>query len=92
MAVATRQQRRLRRRRRVRAKVRGSAERPRLSVYRSNRGISGQLIDDDSGKTIDDWLRADNTVAPPPYPYTAGSAPTSPPAAGAGTAGADSIP
>jgi large subunit ribosomal protein L18 len=52
MAVPTSQQRRLRRRRRVRAKIRGSAERPRLSVYRSNRGVSAQLIDDDAGKTL----------------------------------------
>ena len=52
MAVMTKPQRRLRRRRRVRAKVRGSAERPRLSVYRSNRGVFAQLIDDDSGKTV----------------------------------------
>jgi large subunit ribosomal protein L18 len=36
----------------VRAKVRGSAERPRLSVFRSNRGMFAQLIDDDSAKTI----------------------------------------
>ena len=36
----------------MRAKVRGSAERPRLSVYRSNRGVFAQLIDDDSGKTV----------------------------------------
>ena len=36
---------RLRRRRRVRAKVRGTAARPRVSVFRSNRGISAQLID-----------------------------------------------
>jgi large subunit ribosomal protein L18 len=36
----------------VRAKVRGSAERPRLSVYRSNRGLFAQLIDDDTGKTV----------------------------------------
>ena len=43
---------RLRRHRRVRAKVRGSAERPRLVVFRSNRGIEAQLIDDDSGKTL----------------------------------------
>jgi large subunit ribosomal protein L18 len=42
----------LRRHRRVRAKVRGSAERPRLVVFRSNRGIEGQLVDDDSGKTL----------------------------------------
>ncbi len=43
---------RLRRHRRVRAKVRGSAERPRLVVFRSNRGIEAQLVDDDSGKTL----------------------------------------
>jgi large subunit ribosomal protein L18 len=52
MSVQTRPQQRLRRRRRVRAKVRGSAERPRLSVFRSNRGVSAQLIDDVAGKTI----------------------------------------
>ena len=52
MAVKTQQQRRLRRRRRVRAKVRGSAERPRLAVYRSNRGLYAQLIDDDHGHTL----------------------------------------
>ncbi|HLX32767.1 MAG TPA: 50S ribosomal protein L18 [Gaiellaceae bacterium] len=42
----------MRRHRRVRAKVRGSAERPRLVVFRSNRGIEAQLIDDDAGKTL----------------------------------------
>jgi large subunit ribosomal protein L18 len=42
----------MRRRRRVRAKIRGTAERPRLSVYRSNRGLFAQLIDDDSGRTV----------------------------------------
>jgi large subunit ribosomal protein L18 len=52
MAVQTRQQSRMRRRRRVRAKIRGTAERPRLSVYRSNRGLFAQLIDDDSGRTV----------------------------------------
>jgi large subunit ribosomal protein L18 len=52
MTVTTRPQRRLRRRRRVRAKVRGSAERPRVSVFRSNRGIAAQLVDDDSGRTL----------------------------------------
>ena len=40
------------RRRRVRARIRGSAERPRLSVYRSNRGVFAQLIDDDSARTL----------------------------------------
>ena len=52
MAVQTKQQRRLRRRRRVRAKVSGTAERPRLSVFRSNRGVFAQLIDDRAGKTL----------------------------------------
>ena len=52
MSVTTKDAKRLRRRRRVRAKVRGSAERPRLSVFRSNRGIQAQLIDDDAGVTL----------------------------------------
>jgi large subunit ribosomal protein L18 len=52
MSVQTKEARRLRRRRRVRAKVRGSADRPRLSVFRSNRGILAQLIDDDRGHTV----------------------------------------
>jgi len=41
-----------RRHARVRAKVKGTASRPRLSVYRSNRGMFLQLIDDASGKTL----------------------------------------
>jgi large subunit ribosomal protein L18 len=52
MAIPTAEQRRLRRRRRVRAKIRGTADRPRLSVYRSNKGVFAQLIDDDAGRTI----------------------------------------
>jgi large subunit ribosomal protein L18 len=52
MTVVSKQQQRLRRRRRVRAKVRGTAERPRLSVYRSNRGVFAQLVDDDAGATL----------------------------------------
>ncbi len=61
MAIQTAHQRRLRRRRRVRAKVRGSAARPRLSVYRSNRGLFAQLIDDDSSRTLAQvsWTEAD---------------------------------
>ena len=52
MSVLTKEQRRLKRRRRVRAKVAGTATRPRISVFRSNRGISAQLIDDAAGKTL----------------------------------------
>ena len=52
MTVKTKPQARLRRRRRVRAKITGTAERPRISVFRSNRGISAQLIDDLSGRTL----------------------------------------
>ena len=52
MAVLTKPQKRLRRRRRVRARIRGNPERPRLSVYRSNRGVFAQLIDDDAGRTL----------------------------------------
>jgi large subunit ribosomal protein L18 len=52
MTVLTSQQRRLRRRRRVRARVSGTAERPRLSVYRSNKGVFAQLIDDREGHTV----------------------------------------
>ena len=52
MTVATRPAKRLRRRRRVRAKITGTAERPRISVFRSNRGVFAQLIDDTSGRTL----------------------------------------
>jgi len=43
---------RIRRAGRVRRKVRGTAERPRLSVFRSNRHIVAQLVDDDAGRTL----------------------------------------
>jgi large subunit ribosomal protein L18 len=52
MSVVTKPQQRLKRRRRVRAKVTGSAERPRISVFRSNRGIHAQLVDDVAGRTL----------------------------------------
>ncbi|MGI8805198.1 MAG: 50S ribosomal protein L18 [Thermoleophilaceae bacterium] len=52
MSTQTKPAQRLRRRRRVRAKVRGTAERPRLSVFRSNRGVQAQLIDDVAARTI----------------------------------------
>jgi large subunit ribosomal protein L18 len=43
---------RTRRHRRVRGKIAGTAERPRLVVHRSNRGIVAQLVDDESGRTL----------------------------------------
>ena len=52
MTILTKGERRLRRRRRVRAKVSGTATRPRISIFRSNRGICAQLIDDDTGRTL----------------------------------------
>jgi large subunit ribosomal protein L18 len=52
MAVLTKREARDRRHRRVRGKVAGTAERPRLVVFRSNRGIEAQLVDDTAGKTL----------------------------------------
>jgi large subunit ribosomal protein L18 len=63
MAVKTKQQARLRRHRRVRAKVVGTAERPRLAVYRSNRGIAAQVIDDAAGRTLAAASSQDKSLA-----------------------------
>ncbi len=52
MSVLTKREARMRRHRRVRGKVAGTAERPRLVVFRSNRGISAQLIDDGAARTL----------------------------------------
>ena len=43
---------RRKRSRRVRAKIRGTAQRPRLTVFRSNRNIFAQIVDDGSGATL----------------------------------------
>ena len=62
MAVLTKPQARARRHRRVRGKLFGTAERPRLVVFRSNRGIEAQLVDDLEGRTLAaaSWLHLRN--------------------------------
>lgn len=52
MATLTNKELRDRRHNRVRAKISGTAARPRLAVYKSNKFISAQLIDDEAGKTL----------------------------------------
>jgi large subunit ribosomal protein L18 len=52
MSVLTKREARMRRHRRVRGKISGTAERPRLVVFRSNRGIFAQLVDDEAGRTV----------------------------------------
>ena len=47
-----RQQARLKRKKRIRKKIYGTTERPRLSVFRSSRHIYAQIIDDTAGRTI----------------------------------------
>jgi large subunit ribosomal protein L18 len=61
MSVKSKHTIRLKRRRRVRSKVRGTADRPRLSVFRSNRGMLAQVIDDVQGHTVASvvWTEAD---------------------------------
>ena len=52
MSTLTVRKARIRRHKRVRTKVTGTAERPRLAVFRSNRGIEAQLVDDLEGRTL----------------------------------------
>lgn len=52
MTTNTKKQFRLKRHRRVRATITGTVVRPRVSVFKSNRHIFGQVIDDENGKTI----------------------------------------
>jgi large subunit ribosomal protein L18 len=52
MSVLTVRQARVRRHKRVRKRIFGTVERPRLVVFRSNRGIEAQLVDDVDGKTL----------------------------------------
>ena len=52
MTTLTVREARQRRHRRIRGKIAGTAARPRLAVYRSNKGISAQLVDDLTGRTL----------------------------------------
>ena len=65
MSTLTKTQARKRRHRRVRGKVTGTAERPRLTVFRSNRGISAQLVDDVNGRTLvgSSWIALPKTFS-----------------------------
>ena len=56
---------RLRRHKRVRGKISGTAERPRLNVFRSSTNIYAQIIDDTVGKTICSASTADASIADP---------------------------
>jgi large subunit ribosomal protein L18 len=63
MATLTVREGRKRRHKRVRGKVSGTVERPRLVVTRSNRGITAQLVDDRQGRTLASasWLQVKKT-------------------------------
>jgi large subunit ribosomal protein L18 len=52
MVKKTKKLKREMRRRRIRAKIKGTAERPRLSVFKSNKYIYTQLVDDENGKIL----------------------------------------
>ncbi len=58
----TKEQRRLRIKRRIRKKISGTAEKPRFSVFRSNKQIYAQVIDDISGKTLFSVSSLDKTI------------------------------
>jgi large subunit ribosomal protein L18 len=63
MATKTKRQARVHRHRRVRAKITGTTARPRLAVYRSNRTISAQVIDDTAGHTLAAASSQDKSLA-----------------------------
>jgi large subunit ribosomal protein L18 len=59
LATLTTREARAKRHRRIRGTMSGTGERPRLVVFRSNRGIEGQLVDDAAGRTLAaaSWLQ-----------------------------------
>jgi len=65
---------RIRRHRRVRKKVRGTATRPRLSVYRSNKYVYAQIIDDGAGSTLASASSLDPAIEEPPATVAAAKA------------------
>ncbi len=64
MPTKTKRAARAQRRARIRSRVYGTAERPRMSVYRSNAEIYAQVIDDDRGHTIAAASSLDDDAAP----------------------------
>lgn len=64
MSSVSRAETRLRRKKRVRKKIRGTAERPRLSVFRSPRHTYAQIIDDSAGKTLVEASSLSKELAP----------------------------
>lgn len=64
MAKKSRNEQRKRRQRRVRSKINGTAERPRLNIYRSLENIYAQVIDDEQGHTIVSASTIDRELAP----------------------------
>jgi large subunit ribosomal protein L18 len=63
--VVQKAEKRNRRHRRVRAKIFGTADRPRLSVFKSNKYIYGQIIDDEKSQTIAASGTREEKKAPP---------------------------
>jgi large subunit ribosomal protein L18 len=65
VSTLSKREARLRRHRRVRGRVSGTAERPRLVVFRSNRGIEAQLVDDVAARTLAaaSWLHLDRSFS-----------------------------
>ena len=63
MSTKTRNEARIQRHRRTRSRIRGTADRPRLVVFRSNAGIYAQIVDDDRGHTLVAASTADDVEA-----------------------------